>query len=92
MCVCVLHIYVCKYIYVYAYIYIYSVCVCRRVNKKSNAIFNCMGIITDRGTCTIHQNGAGSLYITSILLNTVTFPLNIKFSNECAYPCLVKFF
>ena len=61
--------------------------------SKSNAFFFSTGIITDTGTCIIHQNKAGPLWITSLLLNTVTISLNSNVPplNESLYPSLVKF-
>ena len=61
--------------------------------SKSNAFFFRTGMITNTGTCIIHQNEAGPLWITSLLLNVVTISLNsnIPPSNESMYTCLVKF-
>ena len=46
------------------------------------------GIITDTGTCIIHRNKAGPLWITFLLLNIVTISLNsnVPPSNENMYP------
>ena len=51
------------------------------------------GIMTYTGTCIIHQNEAGLLWITSLFLDIVTISLNsnVSPSNESMYPCLVKF-
>ena len=38
------------------------------------------GIITSTGTCIIHQNEAGPLWIISLLLNIVTISLNSNVS------------
>ena len=42
-------------------------------SQKSNNFFFSIGIINDTGTCIIYQNEADSLWITSLLLNMVTF-------------------
>ena len=60
---------------------------------KSNAFFFIIGIITDAGTCVIHQNEAGPPWITSLLLNIATERNGdyVSLSKERIYPCLVKF-
>ena len=45
-------------------------------DSKRKDFFFSIGIITDTGTCIIHQNEAGCLWITSLLLNIVTVSLN----------------
>ena len=77
------------YIYIYIYIYIH------KGKSKSNVFFFSTGIIADTvfRTCIIHQNEAGSLWITSLLLNMVTISLNsnVPSSNVSMYLCLIKF-
>ena len=48
---------------------------------------------TDTGTCIRHQNEAGPLWITSLLLNIITVSLNsiVPPSNEGMCPCFIKF-
>ena len=60
---------------------------------KSNVILFRTSIITNTGTCIIHQNEAGPLWITSLLLHIVTISLNsnVPPSNESMYPCPVKY-
>ena len=60
---------------------------------KSSVLFFSAGIITDTGTCIIHQNKAGPLWITSLLLNIVIVSLNsnVPPSNESMYLYVVKF-
>ena len=60
---------------------------------KGNAFFFNTGIVTNAGTCIIHQNEAGLLWITSLLLNIVTISLKsiVPSSNKSMYPSLVKF-
>ena len=60
---------------------------------EKNAFFFNTGIITDTGTCIIHQNEAGLLWIPFIRLNIVTVSLssNVPPSNKSMYLCLVKF-
>ena len=64
-----------------------------KVCPKSNAFFFSKRIITHTGTCIMHQNEAGPLWITSLILNMVIFSLysNVPPSNESMYPCLVRF-
>ena len=73
--------------------YSYRVHCMYKGESKSNAFFSITGIITDTGTCIIHQNEAEPLWITSLLLNIVTISLNSSFppSNESMYSCHVKF-
>ena len=54
----------------------------------------CTGIITNTGTYNIHQNEAGLLRITSLLLNIVTISLNgnVLILNVSMHPCLIKFY
>ena len=59
---------------------------------KINAFFFSTEIITDAGTCIIHQNEACSPLIASLLLNMVTVSLsnNVPPSYESMFICLVK--
>ena len=61
--------------------------------SKSNSFFFTTGIITDTGTCIIHQNETGPLWILFLLLHIVTISLysDVPPSNESIYPCLIKF-
>ena len=56
--------------------------------SKSNGFFFIIGIITDTGTCIIHRNKAGPMWITFLLLNIVTVSpnSNVPPSNENMYP------
>ena len=60
--------------------------------SKSHAFFFITGVITNTGTCIIHQKEAGPMWITSLLLNigTVSFNSNVSPSNESMYPCFIK--
>ena len=54
------------------------VCVCVCIynrDEKSNAFFFGIEIITETGTCIIHQNETGPPWITSLLLSIVTISL-----------------
>ena len=59
---------------------------------KTNAFFFSTGITTDTRTCVIHQNEAGTLWITSLFLNIVTVSLNsnVPPSKEIMYLRLIK--
>ena len=60
---------------------------------KSNDFFFSTGIIIETGTCILYQNEDGPLWITYLLHNIVTTPLNSNVPplNENMYPSLVKF-
>ena len=61
--------------------------------SKSNAFFFSTGIITNTGTCIIHENETDPQWFTSLLLNIVTISLNssVPLLTESMYPCLIKF-
>ena len=64
-----------------------------RVSQKVMLFFFSTRIIINTGTCIIHQNEAGSLWIISLLLNivTISFNSNVPPLNESMYLCLIKF-
>ena len=101
-CVCV---YVCIHVRMSACVHIHThteyeclfilytrVCVYEG-ESKSNAFFFSTDIITNTRMYIIHQNEAGPLRITSLLLNRVTVSLNhnVPPSNLSLYPCFIKF-
>ena len=61
--------------------------------SKNNVILFRTGMITNTGTCIIHPNKAGPLWIPFLLLHIVTVSLNSNVPplNESMYPYPVKF-
>ena len=59
--------------------------------SQSNAFLFNKGIIADTSTCTIYQNEASPLWITSLLINIVPVSLNSNVPPSNNYPCDVEF-
>ena len=97
-----IHIYICvsMYMYIFGYIYAHAcVCVCIYIyiymymgESKNNAFVISTTIIANTGTYILHQDGAGPLWITSLLLNIFAVSLNSKVQplNKCMYSCLIR--